>query len=378
MREAVKKGHFQGSILPIGYKKENKVLTVDEDEKKVVELIYNRFLGGEGVTLIRTYLNTINEFKPRLGVKWSQASIYRILTNTLYKGERNFKGEKFDAPAIIDSFTFDRVQELLKSKNNKMGIHKKYNHLLDKGFITCGCCGKHFVAIQRGGERTDNNYLCISRIQKESCGNVGISIKKLEKNIVDVVSIYGQDAILSSLNTEKIDNEISNYKNELEQITKSLKDNEKQESQLVDKLLSGKMSDSIYDSKITDILKEKKNLETIYKNTNEKLNVAELTKETQINRTEVVKKIVNEGINKSVIRNIIDEITITPSETKLSTDMRDKSIEVKMKMGLIEIGFIISQRSEKFKLSTTKNVDMEKFLNNMTHLKLAKSLKEIS
>ena len=48
---------------------------------------------------------------------WRDSVIYKILTNSIYKGERLFVGKVYNSPVIISPEIFDSVQLLLKKRN---------------------------------------------------------------------------------------------------------------------------------------------------------------------------------------------------------------------------------------------------------------------
>jgi site-specific DNA recombinase len=115
---SVKEGNVGGGpMLNYGFKKgENKKLVIDEVEAEVVKLIFQLSIEGKGTKVIANFLNDqsiptkrMTTLKGYLKVKgenkvkflWRDAVIHKILTNTIYKGKRLYKGEYYDCAKII-------------------------------------------------------------------------------------------------------------------------------------------------------------------------------------------------------------------------------------------------------------------------------------
>lgn len=84
---------FNG-CLGYDYNRENHSITINEEEKKTVRYIYNRYLQGAGATIIAKELTDLG-VKTKLGnIEWSDSSVRKILKNLKYKGD------------VIQGFTF--------------------------------------------------------------------------------------------------------------------------------------------------------------------------------------------------------------------------------------------------------------------------------
>jgi len=196
LEESVIRGRVNsGSMQNYGYRKgDDKLLIIDEVEAVIVNEIFEMSLKGMGVKRI---CNELNErgipTKRMVGDKvitmqvrskkkdhfiWRDAVVYRILTNSIYKGERNFRGKKYPSPIIVDPILFDSVQIELKRRKHFVNTKNKHFYLL-KGLIICGkCTGRYFG--KKRDDLSDNQYTCGSqRYKSEFCGNRGINIDKL-------------------------------------------------------------------------------------------------------------------------------------------------------------------------------------------------------
>lgn len=91
---AAKKGHFSGKA-PIGYKKINKELVIDEVESEIIKDIFKSYLSGLSVCSIAKGLNEKNA----LNRNWRTTTIDRMLSNYIYAG--NYQHRKRIAPIHI-------------------------------------------------------------------------------------------------------------------------------------------------------------------------------------------------------------------------------------------------------------------------------------
>jgi DNA invertase Pin-like site-specific DNA recombinase len=196
LEESVIRGRVNsGSMQNYGYGKgDDKLLIIDEVEAVIVNEIFVMSLKGMGVKRICNDLNARGiKTKRMVGDKvitmhvrskkkdhfiWRDAVVYRILTNSIYKGERNFRGKKYPSPIIVDPILFDSVQTELKRRKHFVNTKNKHFYLL-KGLIICGkCTGRYFG--KKRDDLSDNQYTCGSqRYKSEFCGNRGINIDKL-------------------------------------------------------------------------------------------------------------------------------------------------------------------------------------------------------
>ncbi len=104
----------------------------------------------------------------------------------MYIGERKFKGEVIDCPAIIDKETFKQCESIRLNKNTKGST--KHIYLL-KDLLKCKC-GRNMVGINKSDEKV---YKCSSRLRtNNSCGSKGINIKLIESTIFHQVLLSSQ------------------------------------------------------------------------------------------------------------------------------------------------------------------------------------------
>lgn len=210
VRNSMSKGRTAGyRVLPYGYTADGKDLVVDEEESKIIELIFKLYLEGNGTVKIANYLNSkgvptrFNKLykdksvvKTRFGEEkkpsdflWRDGTVYSILKNSIYKGKRVAKGIEYDAQAIISEDVFNEVQATLTSRKNKLNSNRRYLNIFQgkRSKIICGSCGKSYFMHKRLSNK-DNAYKCISKRMPEiSCDNPSIGIDKLNNAIYDIL-----------------------------------------------------------------------------------------------------------------------------------------------------------------------------------------------
>jgi DNA invertase Pin-like site-specific DNA recombinase len=124
-----KKGLWMGGFVPIGYDKAGRTLTIREDEAATIRTIYVRYLELKSVDALKDDLEK-RELKTRLrpdgsehmagGKPFSRGHLYRILSNPIYAGQIEHKGQTYEGQhsAIIDQTTFDAVQATLAANSH--------------------------------------------------------------------------------------------------------------------------------------------------------------------------------------------------------------------------------------------------------------------
>jgi DNA invertase Pin-like site-specific DNA recombinase len=132
-----KKGLWMGGFVPIGYDKAGRTLTIREDEAATIRTIYARYLELKSVDVLKDDLEKRGlKTRPRPngsehtagGKPFSRGHLYRILSNPIYTGQIEHKGQTYEGqhPAIIDQFTFDAVQATLAA-NSHARLVKAYS-----------------------------------------------------------------------------------------------------------------------------------------------------------------------------------------------------------------------------------------------------------
>ena len=224
LKGAAKNGHFCGKA-PIGYRKINKKLVIDDLESEVVKEIFDDYVNGLSVCTITKKLNNKNA----LNRNWRTTTIDRMLSNYIYCGDylygkraKNMKPIHLEniCPAIIDKETFKMVQTQ-KERNLKNYTRKHTYVYMQK--IVCSKCNKIM-----GGSSTTSRNKPTQIYYKCNCCNTRINEKKIEKPLMlflnDMLDYYLLiDNNFKSFFNEDLNIEIDKYNKMLDKCNKKLK-----------------------------------------------------------------------------------------------------------------------------------------------------------
>ena len=165
VRANFKKGiPWNGTVL--GYRLVNGKYEIQEDEAKIVRLIFDLYLKGMGKEGIARYLNKLGVVT-RFKNKWSKESVITILKNRIYSGnlllqttyhnnyiEKKSVKNNGELPmyrveeshdAIIDIDTFNKVQAEIKRRADKLSDKEtKANPSPLNKLVICANCGKFY------------------------------------------------------------------------------------------------------------------------------------------------------------------------------------------------------------------------------------------
>ncbi|WP_242274958.1 recombinase family protein [Bacillus cereus group sp. BfR-BA-01445] len=221
----VRRGEHIGKV-PYGYNRENQKLAINEEEAKVVRMIYKWYLDGFGYKKITNELNRLG-IKSKTKKNWQMTSIQRILKNSIYKGTfilnqytsvkvggkkkqiRNPKEKWFifpnHHPAIIDEEVWGQVNP--KDTNTNKTKITAWNEF--RNLAKCAVCSSNMVIVQshskkKNGERTEWKYLKCSqyrRAGKHGCVNhVPIQYGDFRQFIIDLLVKKGESLTLKLRN----------------------------------------------------------------------------------------------------------------------------------------------------------------------------------
>jgi site-specific DNA recombinase len=311
-------GSGTGVIKAYGFSKIDKKLVINEKEAEVIKLIFRKYLSGLGTGQIAKFLNTQKiptryntlfgekQIKGKFGTTkkgkdyvWRDGTIYSILTNSIYKGERKHKGEIFKIEQIIEEDIYNRVQTRLTENYNKSNSARKYDNYL-KDVLFCGKCGKTYFMHKRADNK-DNAYKCLSKRYHEFCGNPSINIDKLLDTLLiigapllanDELDKKGKGNVIQE-NLENKQIEFDNLKKEVEKLNSKL-------DKLVKMHLEEEITIKQYSSMKTEVLNELGKKEKRLEKLSEELERIKNIKEKSEYNGQYPEQIFKENIKDSV------------------------------------------------------------------------------
>jgi site-specific DNA recombinase len=389
IRDKIKEGKSVGFInLPYGYKKNDKgMLIIDKEEeviiKRIFELSYNGYgtkkiasiLNADGVMTRynKKYTNLINfkeTKKPPINpanIKWKDGTIYTILTNTIYKGERKVKTnpddksnfsdfDYFKTPAIITKELWSEVQIKLSGRKDTSPKNTQFVYIL-KDKLKCSYCGNSMFPRNRSNGK-DRFYMCSSkRTKSRECLSKGLSIEHLDGLVLEEIFKYEFNEKSMGLIQEN-NNMLSLNLNNLKKILKSL--NQDEESILK----------NIENSKIA-YLKDPISLEKYYFDLKETYtkDLNKLRKEIEETKRKI-NLIETNVIDYSDINNLVKQLKKSKFDREICAKIVDISIDkiyyysIDQYFALITIFFKTSIFLPKLDLIIYKKEKKASFLNN--------------
>jgi site-specific DNA recombinase len=114
-------------VVPLGYQVLDRKLVVDEEEAKIVRLIFNRYLSAGSMLVLMRELNEQGIITRRRRLSWgkimggipfTKGPLAYLLKNRMYLGEINHGPHSYPAehPAIVDRDLFEAVQARLAAQ----------------------------------------------------------------------------------------------------------------------------------------------------------------------------------------------------------------------------------------------------------------------
>ena len=204
MRASAMKAQCTGGTRPLGYTTdENKKFIIDPKHAPTVKLVFDLYAQGKTVTEIVNELNS-RGLRTLKGKPFTHNSLHRMLKNKKYIGVYSYNNEvciENAIPPIVDTETFNKVQELLKY-NQKAAAHKKakVDYLLTEKLF-CGKCGTMMVGVcgtSKTGTR-HHYYICTAQ-KKKMCTKKAVRQLWIENVVIDyAVELVNDEALLNEI-----------------------------------------------------------------------------------------------------------------------------------------------------------------------------------
>ena len=220
-------GEYLGAFASYGYRKDPEdkhKLVIDEYAAEIVRAIFVLKLKGYSQQSIADYLNSEAVLPPaeykksqglnyKSGLKgsgqatWRAFAIQNILTNPVYigvlvqgkRGTPNYKIKqmrvrdeeqwcirKDNHEAIIDEYTFESVQKVLKRDTRVAPKTEAVNPL--SGLVFCADCGRSMIkrSVSRGNKKF-HYYVCSTNKKGDGCSSHSISMETLENKVMRAI-----------------------------------------------------------------------------------------------------------------------------------------------------------------------------------------------
>lgn len=345
-----------GYVLGYDNDSQNKgIRKVNEEEKKLVNLIFNKYIEFQNFREVSRYINekgyqtksyTSRRGKKHHGQKFNDTSIRQILQNKYYIGKIVNKNGEYEGrhEPIVFNHVFENAQGVMKSKTIHQSKTRKsqvHNYLL-LGLVRCGNCGGYMTtSVGRNHQKKPYPYY---RCQKGhhmgdySCRMKSAPAGALEDLIIQRIMEIKNDSKLTDNLVENTNSKSSNNFNERIETKKKYEDQVNTIKKEIAILISclkaeGSETKSIVeevaklDKKKEAVLKEVEFLENEIAIETKKVAFADNLQETLTTFKDLYEEATDDE-KKTLLQMHIDHILWTPEKIQLALyELPDRSIK---------------------------------------------------
>ena len=198
LSENTKRGKYEnalkkksnGGVTPIGYKRIDGSLVIDEEKAPVVKFVFQNYIDGS------SYANIIKNARERYGVKLSMSGLKLILQNEVYTGKyiyRTYDGETFvyedNHEPIVSQETFEKAEQKRIANKRSPNAGKGKRKYALSGLINCGECGGHVIVSHsyKNGEPAFFRLYCLNRKEHKNCNNPTRKMEIVENAVIEAI-----------------------------------------------------------------------------------------------------------------------------------------------------------------------------------------------
>lgn len=198
LSENTKRGKYEnalkkksnGGVTPIGYKRIDGSLVVDETKAPVVQFAFQSYIDGI------SYANIIKKARERYGIKLSMSGLKLILQNEVYTGKyiyNTYDGETFvyedNHEAIVSRETYEKAKEKRLANKRSPNAGKGKRKYALSGLIKCGECGGHIIVSHsyKNGEPAFFRLYCLNRKEHKNCNNPTRKMEIVENAVIEAI-----------------------------------------------------------------------------------------------------------------------------------------------------------------------------------------------
>ncbi|TFD70565.1 recombinase family protein [Cryobacterium sp. Hb1] len=172
-----------GAQRPFGYEIDR--LTVRESEAEIIRMLVQRFLAGESVRSLVSWMTAEDVPTTAAAEGWRTPTLRQILLSGRIAGLRDHHGEAVGPaawPAIISVAQHHQIHALFQTK--KVSGRRAPRSYLLSGMLRCGNCGNRLYSSIRRDRR---RYVCVSGPDHRGCGRLTIVAQPVEEWIAAAV-----------------------------------------------------------------------------------------------------------------------------------------------------------------------------------------------
>lgn len=302
-------GHWISGQPPYGYIYNNKTrkLEIDEEEAKVVRLIFDLYVNGLSLPggkkkemaagAISTYLTRKTLYPSPFGKdEWSQYTVRRFLTNDRYIGIMRYRTTKrignkqvrrpeeehivneHAIPAIIDMDMWEKAQEKFERNAGAPRNKMDFSPCELAGLCVCVVCGKKMMR-QYSVQKYKKADGTVSTYEKEFlwCKTIGctfVKYRNIEADMLQVLKLITErddEFLLTYLNQiiEKETGSTNSVQLSIEQLNSKKQELKRREKFIYERYEDGKYDDEVFEERIADVREALKKVDELFESLDE-------------------------------------------------------------------------------------------------------------
>lgn len=293
--QKAKEGKWNGAQAPLGYMLEKGELIVDEEDAKIVRLIFEKYTNeGLGINSVAKWLNengyTKRVYKNSTLPRFSAKFVKSVLDNPIYAGyiaygrrknekitgtrnefhtvkQENYSIFEGQHEAIIERDLWERTKEKRKLNNYKREKRFSLEHVhILSGIVKCPCCNSPMYGVVNRKKKKNSDefykdmwyYVC--RNHKMASGHLCDYKTHIRQDIINaqvetIIKTALKDAEFQSNMFDKIGNKnnLGELEAKLERLTSARSKEEAKKNRLLSKIMALDPSDKLYDTLYDDL-----------------------------------------------------------------------------------------------------------------------------
>jgi len=182
MEQLAEQGMPHGGRRIFGY--EQDMVTVRQDEAAIIATLVSRFLAGESLRSLATWLDA-QEVRTVAGGPWRTTTLRHMLRSGRIAGLREYRGQVV-GPAVWDPIISedDRKRVIARMDAKAVSGRRVPRRYVLSGLLRCGRCGNRLYSSARV---TSRRYVCSSGPDHGGCGHMTVVAEPVEQLIADAV-----------------------------------------------------------------------------------------------------------------------------------------------------------------------------------------------
>ena len=195
LEQKAKRGFWNESVPPFGYKKIDKKLVVDSKKAPLVKSFFDELVKTGHFCEVLALARKSEVRVHRTGNLITSSGLYYLLQNPLYIGKINWRGQYLPGThePIISEDLFLAAQDCIKDRPKKSRVYKEYAL---SSLVKCGECKSGMTnSFTKKKTRRYYYYRCVSVAKKgkDACSTKQVNSEKLEDFIFENLERISKD-----------------------------------------------------------------------------------------------------------------------------------------------------------------------------------------